>query len=319
METIKELKDGDHFHSQFLVNNISKGVTTQGRSYLNITLQDSTGTIEGKKWDVDEDDLEIFVVGNVVNVQGEVLNYRDHLQVKIISGAPVNQDSIDVTRFVPTAPEAEKDLEGDLRKYINSLADSDLKTIVKHLLNKYKDRYLIYPAAARNHHAFASGLLYHSVSMARLAEAVCQLYPEINRDFVIAGTLLHDLGKVIELSGPIATKYTDEGKLLGHISIMMAEIRLASEELHIHGETPLLLEHMILSHHTKPEFGSPVGPMTLEAQVLAMIDDFDAKMNIINKATEGVAPGNWTERIFAMDGRAFYVPLYEQNPNKKGE
>ena len=319
METIKELKDGDHFYSQFLVNNISKGVTTQGRSYLNITLQDSTGTIEAKKWDVDEDDLEVFVVGNIVNVQGEALNYRDHLQVKIISGEPVAQDSVDVTRFVPTAPESEKELEEDLRKFINSLAESDLKTIVKYLLNKHKDRYLIYPAAARNHHAFASGLLYHSVSMARLAEAACQLYPEINRDFVIAGTLIHDLGKVIELSGPIATKYTDEGKLLGHISIMMAEIRLAAEELHIQGETPLLLEHMILSHHTKPEFGSPVGPMTREAQVLAMIDDFDAKMNIVNKAVEGVEPGNWTERIFAMDGRAFYVPFYEQNPNKKGE
>ena len=98
---------------------------------------------------------------------------------------------------------------------------------------------------------------------------------------------------------------------------MVAEIRMAAKELHIDGETPLLLEHMILSHHSKPEFGSPVPPLTREAFVLASIDDFDAKMNIISKAEENLKPGEWTEKVFAMDNRAFYIPEYKQNPNDK--
>ena len=314
---IKDLKDGDHIVSQYLIVNFAKCVTTAGKNYLNLTLQDSTGSIDGKKWDVNEEDLDTFLPGNIVSIEGDVLNYRDHLQMKILSGKKLEQAQIDVTRFVPTAPVPEKVLEEKLNAYIDSLKDSDLKTITKYLIQKYHDCYVSYPAAVRNHHNFASGLLYHSISMADMAEKVCTLYPEINRDFVIAGALIHDLGKTLELSGPIATKYTLEGKLIGHISIMVAEIRMAVKELHIDGETPLLLEHMILSHHSKPEFGSPVPPLTREAFVLASIDDFDAKMNIISKAEENLKPGEWTEKVFAMDNRAFYIPEYKQNPNDK--
>ena len=148
--------------------------------------------------------------------------------------------------------------------------------------------------------------------MADLAEQVCKLYSKLNRDWVIAGALIHDLGKTIELSGPIATKYTIEGNLVGHISIMVAEIRMACKELKIEGEKLTLLEHMIASHHSKPEFGSPVPPLTREALALAMIDDFDAKMNIVDKAVENADLGSFTEKIFALDGRAYYVPSYEK-------
>lgn len=310
---IKDLKDGERINSQFLVTNMTKGVTTQGRNYLNITFQDASGTIEAKKWDVNEDDANIFAIGNIISVDAEIIDYREHLQMKVLSGAPLDKDGIDITHFVPAAPVPLEDLEKKLNGYISSLKDSDLKTLVSYLINKFHDRYVIYPAAARNHHNCASGLLYHSISMANMAEEVCKLYPEINRDFLVGGALIHDLGKTIELSGPIATKYTDEGKLLGHISIMAGEIRIAAEKLNITGETPMLLEHMILSHHGKPEFGSPVPPLTREAFALSSIDDFDAKMNIISKATNGVAKGNWTEKIFAMDSHMFYVPKYEQN------
>lgn len=312
MITIKELKDGQRIQSQFLVTNMTKGVTTQGRNYLNITFQDATGTIEAKKWDVGPEDADIFVVGNIVNVDAEVIDYREHLQMKVLAGSPLNGEEIDISHFVPAAPISLKDLEKKLNDYIESIKNKDVKTIVKYLINKYHDKYVIYPAAVRNHHNCASGLLYHSISMANLAEEIIKLYPEINRDFVIGGAIIHDLGKTLELSGPIATKYTDEGKLLGHISIMAGEIRMAAEKLNITGETPILLEHMILSHHSKPEFGSPVPPLTREAFVLASIDDFDAKMNVIMKATESVKKGEWSEKIFAMDSRAFYVPKYEE-------
>lgn len=315
MLAIKDLTDGTEFESQFLIVAATKGITNQGRTYLNLTLQDATGTMEAKKWDLAEGDETTFQAGNVVALSGAALDYRGHLQIKVYEAEPLSLDQIDVTRFVPSSPVPEKVLEDELRADIDALHDSDLKTLTKYLLNQHKSAYLTYPAAVRNHHNFASGLLYHSVCMARLAQKICDLYPNVNRDYVVAGALLHDLGKVIELSGPVATRYTDEGKLLGHISIMAGEIRVAAKTLNITSETPVLLEHMILSHHTKPEFGSPIPPLTREAIVLAAIDDFDAKMNIVDKAEEGIMPGEWTDRVFALDNRSLYVPKYDQNPN----
>ncbi|MCR5514362.1 MAG: HD domain-containing protein [Bacilli bacterium] len=312
MEMIKDFEDGQHVFNQLLVTQVDKCVTTQGRSYLNVTLQDSSGSILGKKWDVFDGDLEVFKEGNIVAVEGEVLKYKGSLQFKIISGAQVSVSDVDVTKFVPQAPVPREELEKKLNAYMDSLEDKELQTIVKYLVNKFHDKYVVHPAAVRNHHNFASGLLYHSISMADMAEQVCKLYPKLNRDWVVGGALIHDLGKTIELSGPIATKYTVEGNLVGHISIMVAEIRMAAKELGIEGEKLTLLEHMIASHHSKPEFGSPIPPLTREALALAMIDDFDAKMNIVDKAVENADLESFTEKIFALDGRAYYVPSYEK-------
>jgi 3'-5' exoribonuclease len=146
--------------------------------------------------------------------------------------------------------------------------------------------------------------------MADLAEKVCQIYPSLNRDVLIAGTLIHDIGKTVELSGPVATQFTLEGKLLGHISIMQAEVRMAAKELGMTGEIPVIMEHMVLSHHGIPEYGSPVMPLTREALALNMIDDMDAKMMILDKAYADVEPGGYTSKLFTMDERYFYKPLY---------
>ncbi|MBO7120944.1 MAG: HD domain-containing protein, partial [Bacilli bacterium] len=221
MEMIKDFEDGQHVFNQLLVTQVDKCVTTQGRSYLNVTLQDSSGSILGKKWDVFDGDLEVFKEGNIVAVEGEVLKYKGSLQFKIISGAQVSVSDVDVTKFIPQAPVPREELEKKLNAYIESLKDEDLKKIVVYLINKFHDKYVIHPAAVRNHHNFASGLLYHSLCMADLGEEVCKLYTKLNRDWVIAGALIHDLGKTIELSGPIATTYTVEGNLVGHISIMV--------------------------------------------------------------------------------------------------
>ena len=142
--------------------------------------------------------------------------------------------------------------------------------------------------------------------MAELGDFLANKYQPVNRDLLITGILLHDIGKVIELEGPVVYHYTVEGKLLGHISIMVSEIRKAAEELNIKNETPLLLEHMVLSHHDKPEFGSPVPPLTKEALLLTLIDNMDSKMAIVTKALETVNPGEFTQKIYPLDGRMFY-------------
>ena len=308
MILVKDIADGMHVRGEYLVNNLTQGVSNAGKKYLTIVLQDKTGTIDGKKWEIEDGDLEVFAPRHVVYVEGEANLFKNTLQLKILSGTEVPASSVNLDNFVAPAPVAKDVLVKKLDGYLASLKDGELKTLVTAIIAKYRDRFLDWPAAVRNHHAFRSGVLYHSLSMADLAEQVAKLYPTLDRDMLISGCLLHDLGKCIELSGPVATEYTLEGKLLGHINIMADIIREEATRLGISGETPDLLEHMILAHHGKPDFGSPVLPLTREAMALSMIDDFDAKMNMLDKALEGTKPGNWTERIFAFDNRSFYKP-----------
>jgi 3'-5' exoribonuclease len=312
MKTIAELKDGDRIDATFLVNACTKGVTTASRSYLTISFQDSTGTMDGKKWDIAANDEAIFAPGNIVEVEAEVLSYKNALQMKILSGTPLPLEGVDYTRFVPSSPVSKDVLVKKLNDYLDSLKNEDVKKLVSYLVKKHYDAYIDYPAAVRNHHNYASGLLYHSLCMADDAEALCRLYPSLNRDVLIGGAIIHDIGKTIELSGPIATKFTLEGKLLGHISIMQAEVKEAADALGMSGEIPVIMEHMVLSHHNQPDYGSPVPPETREALALAMIDDFDAKMNILDKAYQGVTPGEWTQKVFTIDDRYFYLPLYSK-------
>lgn len=308
MKWIKDFLEGDLIRGPLLVVNANKGVTNNGLAYMNVTLQDKTGTIEAKKWDINEVDAALLNIGNVVLVDGDVLNYRDNLQVKIRAISKVNDDEFDATRFTMASPIPLEELEKRLDSYVSSLKDKDIALLTKTLIGKYYKSYITYPAAVRNHHEFASGLLHHTVSMADLGEAIANLYPSVDRDMLIAGILLHDLGKTLELSGPIIPKYTLEGKLIGHISITHAEIQKSIEALKINSETATLLSHMVLSHHGKYEYGSPVLPLTREAYLLSVIDDLDAKMMILDKAYDQTPEGEFSTRIYAMDDRSFYKP-----------
>ena len=237
-----------------------------------------------------------------------VIDYRNALQLKVISVKEIDQSKVDVNRFALPCPVKQEELVKKLNGYISSLKNEDCKKIVNHIINKYYSKFITYPAATKNHHEFASGLLYHTLSMADISMLIASYYDNTDTDILLSGCLLHDVGKVIELSGPIATKYTLEGKLLGHISIMVSEIRKTCEELNITSEVGLLLEHMVLSHHGEKEFGSPVPPLTKEAVILHFVDDLDSKMNILSKALELTNEGEFTQRLIAMDGRAFYKP-----------
>ena len=190
--------------------------------------------------------------------------------------------------------------------YVDSIQDQSIKTIVSEIvLNKY-NKLLLHPAAKTNHHEYAGGLLHHEVSMLDLAKQISSLYPSINKDLLYGGIILHDLGKIIELSGPIATEYTLKGKLLGHISIIQTDIVEIAKKHNIDEETVTLLQHMILSHHGKLEYGSPVLPLILEAEVMYLIDNMDSKIVMINKALKDVEIGGNSTRVMGLDGRSFY-------------
>lgn len=305
---IKDLRDGDTAKGMYLVKNSVKGLTSAGLNYLNITLQDKTGVIEGKKWDIGANDIEVFKIGNVVQIEGDVNLYREKLQVKIYNGFEVDQKTADLTNLLLESPIPVEELIKKYQFYMNSVKNNDCKRILDAVFKKYYESFITYPAAVTNHHEFYHGLIYHTVFMCDLANSISKLYSNIDYDLLISGCLLHDIGKVVEFSGSVATKYTVEGNLLGHISIGMSIVKEVSDELKIEGEVPMLLEHMILSHHGKQEFGSPVLPTTREALLLSMIDDMDSKMMTLDKAYDGVAEGEFTERIYAFENRNFYKP-----------
>lgn len=307
MKMIANFEDHEHVEGQFLLGNVSKGVNANGGAYLSVELRDASGSIVGKKWDATSEDEQLFVVGNVIQVVGETNKYKEQLQLKILSAELVPLEQIDVEKFVKAPPVAKETLIERFNAHVNSVKNEDCQKILKYMINKFGDKIYSYPAAVSIHHEYSSGLLMHSITMADLAVYLCPVY-DCDHDLMVTGCLLHDLGKIIELEGPIVYKYSTEGKLLGHISIMVAELRKAADELKIKSETPLLLEHMVLSHHGQQEFGSPVMPLTKEALLLSLIDNLDSKMVVVNKAIADVDPGNFSNKVFSLDNRSFYKP-----------
>ena len=307
MKMISELTDHEHVEGQFLIGNVSKGVNTIGGSYFSAELRDASGAIAAKKWDATIADEQIFVSGNVIAITGETNKYKDQLQLKILTAELVPLEDIDVERFVKAPPISKQELINKFNAHVASIKNQDCLKIINYFIKKFGEDIFSYPAAVSIHHEYSSGLLMHSVSMADLATYLCPIY-DADHDLLVTGCLLHDMGKIIELEGPIVYKYSIEGKLLGHISIMAAELRKAAQELKIEGEIPLLLEHMVLSHHGQQEFGSPVMPLTKEALLLSLIDNLDSKMVVVNKALADVEPGNFSNKVFPLDNRAFYKP-----------
>ena len=303
---IKDLTQEQRIKDIFLVSSISKGITNKGTPYFSLVLQDSSGKIDAKKWDIVDGDEAIFKEGELVEVEADVLDYRGKFQLKIISGKNVDTKLIDPTLYVESAPVARKVLQDKLFQYIADIKDADYKRIVDAIVRENFMSLTIYPAASKHHHAYACGLLHHTVSMLDLAKSVGVLYPTLNMDLLYSGVILHDIGKLKELSGPVATRYTLEGKLLGHTSIAHGMVKEIAAKLDIGGEKLVLLEHMVLSHQGKLEFGAPMPPAIFEAEVLSMIDDLDAKINAITRALDSVKEGEFTPRIMALEDRSFY-------------
>ena len=315
MKLIKEFLENETINQAFLVNNVTKGVTSKGSNYLNVILQDASGTIEAKKWEVEIGDEDIIKVGNIINVEGNVLPYKNVIQLRINKVSMAKDSELDVSQFVASAPVSRGDLQKLLFEYIEKINDKQVKRVVEEVVKNHYISLSTYPAATKNHHEYASGLLYHTTSMLKVAEALSGIYT-INTSMLYAGIILHDIGKTIELSGPILPKYTTQGKLLGHISIINAEIAKTCEELGVNGEVATLLQHMVLSHHGQYEFGSPVLPMTKEAELLNFIDNIDSRMNAIDKALALVEEGEFTPRQFALEDRNFYKPFSRENKDE---
>ncbi|MBR0385538.1 MAG: HD domain-containing protein [Erysipelotrichaceae bacterium] len=311
MMRISEFTKNERIDTNMLIGQVTNGTSSTGAPYLTVTFKDATGTIDGKLWDVKAPQLEVFQSGKVVRVVAEVSDYRGKLQLKIISGEEVSGDAVNLEDFSPRGNVSQDELKGIINEAIESIDSFDLKAIVSAIYRKYSREIFSSPAAARNHHEYYGGLATHVASMVKLADAVCRLYPALDRDLLIAGVLLHDVGKIRELGGLAMTEYTMEGKLLGHISISQTLVQETADELGINSEAVTLLRHMILAHHGEYEYGSPVLPLTIEAEALHYIDDFDARMTMIQKELDRTREGEFTGKVLSLNGRAFYKPHKE--------
>lgn len=303
---LRELVDGDRATLRVLLSSRNRGVTAKGAPYLSFVLQDKSGTMDAKYWNVPADALDLYQAGMIVDASGDVLSHNHQLQFRI-KQLTIVDENVDARDFAQEGPLAVQELRTEIEERLQKMTNTTLQSLIWTIYERYQNAFYEYPAATKNHHDFVGGLATHVLGMMQLAEKICDQYALLNRDLLISGVFLHDLGKLQELSGPIVPSYTTQGRLLGHISMFQAEVAKIAADLHLEdSEEVTLLRHMILSHHGAYEFGSPVLPMIPEAEVLSLIDNLDARMNTMEKAIKATEEGTFTPRIFALENRSFY-------------
>lgn len=281
-----------------------------GSSYLDLLLSDKDGEIFAKIWDYTPSLTDKVEADMLVKVRGKLQKYRDNDQLIIDRiRAAVPSDGVSLDDYVKSADYNGEDMLESIIKTVSEFKDLDLKNLVLYLLEKNREKLVCFPAAFKLHHAIRGGLMMHTLSIVRLCEGVCRVYPFVNRELLIAGAVLHDIAKTTEfqISGTgLASGYTVEGNLIGHLVKGAMMIANAAEELGTDKEKSLLLQHMVISHHGEPEFGAAVRPLFLEAELLSQLDMMDATVYEIMDATGNINKGEFTNRLWALDDRKFY-------------
>lgn len=307
---ISELKLGELAQGFFLIKNVEVKSSSNNSRYLDLVLADQTGEINAKLWDCSEEDEATFIRHRLVKVRGTVVQWQKRPQLRVekirLAAEP---DGIDPADFVPVAPEEPQFMYRELLKYIEKIENRDINRIVSRIVEESRERLLTHPAAVQNHHAERSGLLHHIYKMLLAGERMCQVYPSLNRDLLYAGIILHDIAKLEEIEANdlgLVSDYTTEGYLLGHIVQGIKKVDRAAREIGADQEIAVLLQHMILSHHYEPEFGSPRRPMFPEAEMLHYLDLIDARMYDMDKALRGVAAKGFSDRVWVLHNRRLY-------------
>jgi 3'-5' exoribonuclease len=241
-----------------------------------------------------------------------VNEWQGQLQVKVERLRRVNvADKVRIEDFVPSAPYSSEEMMADIRSYASRIQDQDIQQIINILLDENKEKLNHYPAAMKNHHSIRGGLLYHITTMLKMAERVLEVYNHLKPDLLYAGVILHDLAKIQEMDANdlgIVSSYTAEGMLLGHIIQGIKDIERVGRQINADRQTIVLLQHMVLSHHYEPEFGSPKRPMIPEGEILHYLDMIDARMFDMNKALEPLNPGEFSDKVWLLNNRQMYRP-----------
>jgi 3'-5' exoribonuclease len=294
---VKDIKEDNSVNDLYLVKAKRTGQTKSGAPFLSLTLSDRTGDIEARVWERAEELGSLFREGDIIEIYGKAGSYRNQVQLTLSGLALSKQD--DPSLFLEATPHDISDMMKELKGIVRRVKNDDLRDLIYSFLSdhNFSEKFRETPAAKNFHHGYIGGLLEHTVSVCRLARHVNEQYPELDGDLLVTGAFLHDIGKIREFSYNRTIDYSDEGRLLGHLvlGVSMLEEKLLGFKK-FPAETALYLKHMILSHHGEYEFGSPKRPKFLEAFVLHLIDDLDAKMNGIARfISKDKNEGAWTD------------------------
>ena len=295
------------FEGFLLVRTAEQRTSSNGSKYLDMTLCDTTGDMNCKMWD---GTVPPPKQGSIVKVRATVQEYNGRLQMRIERlRNPGPEDDVDPARLMPCAPESPESMLREINRTIDRMKTPELQGILREMISMCGDKLTYYPAAQRVHHAERSGLLHHTISVLRAAEALLPLYPFLDGDLLRAGCIAHDLSKTAEFlsdeTGNVSD-YSAEGQLLGHLVHGVAQVREAARRAGVAGEYVLLLSHMVISHHGEPDHGSPRPPMFPEAEMLHLLDDMDAKMNEMEGVMRRTPAGAFSEKIWSLDRRLYH-------------
>ncbi|MFN3193469.1 MAG: 3'-5' exoribonuclease YhaM family protein [Aureliella sp.] len=314
---IAELQARDTVDEIYRVADKQVRSNRQGNDYLLLQLMDRTGQISGLRWNAGQALYETFQKGDYLRVFGNTQLHNGMLQMIVQDFEVVPTEKVNLEDFAKTSAGEVEALLATLTEHLNAVQDPDLKRIVENYLSDevLMDQLRRAPAGIKTHHAYEGGLLRHVVDLMTIANAVAPCYPKLDKDLLIVGVFLHDLGKVDELSFDSDLSYTDSGQLLGHLVQGTIDLARRCEQIEkatgtpIPGQLQIRLQHMIVSHHGQLDHGSPKVPMTLEAIMLAHLDNMDAKMNTAVEVIEADrnTDSDWTAYHPNM-GRKFYKP-----------
>jgi len=310
---IAQLNAGDEVQDFYMIRECSTRISSGNKMYFDLQLMDRTGEINAKYWEAQEGDIAIYKVGTIVKIRGSVQLFQNKLQMRIARIRPAEEiDDVHTEDFVASAPIDPQEMLDTILGYVDSMKAEDLKKLCNAFVEVFRTRLMYYPAAKSNHHAIRSGLLYHVLRMLQSAEKLMGIYTWLDADLLYCGVILHDIAKIEEMDAGelgIVKEYTSGGQLLGHLiqGIMLVD-RLGREQ-GLSDERRMLVQHMILTHHYEPEFGSPKKPMIPEAELLHFLDMIDARMYDMESALSTVSEGRFSDPIWALDRRRVYRPL----------
>lgn len=310
---VEQIKERDQVDSIFLVRDKIMAMAKNGKPYMTLKLMDRTGEIETKVWDRVEEFNRLFNRDDFIQASGRASVYMGKMQLVVQNLQRIDEEQVNLADFLPVSTRELQEMHAELQQVLESLDDPWLEKLLRSFFDDadFLKRYSQAPAAKAMHHVYLGGLLEHSLAVTALASDVAARYPQADRNMLIAGALLHDVGKVSELSFDRSFNYTDEGKLLGHIVIGVQMIDEKVKSIDGFPErTCTLIKHLLLSHHGQYEFGSPKRPKTLEAVILNFIDDLDSKINGIQTHIDRQPDrdSDWTSYHRLYD-RYFFSPL----------
>lgn len=293
-----------------LVKNLEVKKTAKGVPFLDLILTDSSGEVGAKLWDYKEEVYGFIKQNSLLKVRGSISIFNDAPQMRIDRVRLATEaDSVRIEDYVPSAEYRGEAMYSAIADVVNDFENAQLKQLVMTVLEQNKTAILYWPAAYKLHHAIRGGLLYHTLSILRMAQSITEIYPSVEKDLLFSGVILHDIAKIGEFEVSetgMASGYTVEGTLIGHLVKGAMNIEKIGEELGTDRELLTLIEHMVLSHHGEPEFGAAVRPMFLEAEILSQLDLLDARIYEISQAVSEVDSGDFTPRQWALENRKLY-------------